>query len=449
MDSLSEEQALDLLHLLDCPACQGLVRQTGLEDSVGRSGGRPAYDRLWQDLEVRMPGLVKEMEERTAEAQRLMDRLLGSPAAERHALAGTADFRNLKLADLLLLESGSLQPAEPALSEERARLAFCIAAQPFERELAGRVDEVKARASVLIAGARRLAGDRVEAEDGFRRAAAYLTCPPDAAERAFYCQHLALLRRDQGREDEASGLLWRAALVYNENADLLEEAACLAELGFLFLAEDQIHRAVLPLTRACEVLDLYRDATLAVRARLALAVCHAGLGHEAKALRLLKATRPMYSRVASSALQMAHITWMEGKVALLTGNLGEAPDLLDSARDSFLRLGRLYDAAFVTLDLAAVLSRAGRLESLHPLIHDIVESFPADVGQAGVLRALGSVEAALARGRRAEVEDDIAAAVQMLRGFRRNPLLAFAGLPNAAKPGTGLNTGLNLGLNLG
>src|SRR5437764_10510825 len=109
-DSLSEEQAGDLLHLLDCPACQGLVRQTGLKDLVGRSVGHPAYDRLWQDLEVRMPGLVKEMEERTAEAQGLMDRLLGSPAAERHALAGTAEFRNLKLADLLLLESGGLQP---------------------------------------------------------------------------------------------------------------------------------------------------------------------------------------------------------------------------------------------------------------------------------------------------------------------------------------------------
>lgn len=179
------------------------------------------------------------------------------------------------------------------------------------------------------------------------------------------------------------------------------------------------------------MLDLYRDATLAVRARLALALCHAGHGHEAKALRLLKATRPMYSRVAGSPLQMAHVSWMEGKVALLTGNLDEAPDLLDAARRSFLRLGRLYDAAFVSLDLAAALARAGRLESLHPLIHDIGESFSADVGQAGVLRALGSIDVALTRGRRAGLEDDLAAAVEMLRRFRRNPLLAFEGLPNA------------------
>jgi hypothetical protein len=62
-----------------------------------------------------------------------------------------------------------------------------------------------------------------------------------------------------------------------------------------------------------------------------------------------------------------------------------------------------------------------------------VESFPAEVGQAGVLRALGSVEVALARGRRGDLEDRLAAAVEMLRRFRRNPLLAFDGLPRTSE----------------
>ncbi|HKI02106.1 MAG TPA: hypothetical protein VKK31_09005 [Thermoanaerobaculia bacterium] len=438
LDELGEGQAEGLLHLLDCTACQGAAQERLRRERHGaRFAGDPAYDRLLRELEERTPGLIREMQEQNAEARRLLDRLLDSPADQRAALAGGPGYGNLKLADLLLEESWAFQPAELALSEERARLAFRVAVQRYPVECAGHVNDVKARACVLMGNARRLAKDRLAAEEHFRQAVSHLTCPPDAVERAFYCQMLAALRRDQGQEDEDSGLLWRAALIYNENADLLEEAACLAELGFLFVAEDQVHRATLPLTRACEVLDLYRDATLAVRARLALAVCHARLGHSVKALRILRSARAMYGRVDDFSEQMAHVTWMEGKVAALTGNLEDAPGLLDTARKSFLKAGKLYDAVFASLDLAAAQSRSGRLKSIHPLIHDVVEGFPSDVGQAGALKVLGRVEAALVSGRRAEMDDVVASAADLLRRYRRNPLLVFEELPQSLKGSAG------------
>ena len=397
---------------------------------------QPSYDRILRDLEARTPGLLKRMEEEAAEVRRRMSRLLDSPADQRRALAASPELRDLAVAERLLLESWERQPASPAFSEEAARLALVIAAQPYAPEQASRVDDVKARASVLVASAQRLAGNRAEADQAFRGAAAYLTCPPDSVERAFYCQQLAALRREQERDDEAAGLLWRAALIYNENGDLLEEGACLAELGFLFLAEDQPYRAVLPLSRACQVLDLHRDASLGVRARLALAVCHASLRDEAKALSALQTARQLYDRVAGSPLQMAHVTWMEGKVALLTGNLEDAPDLLDTARKAFLQHRRLHDSAFAALDLASALARAGRLKSVRPLIDDVLRVFPADVEQAGVLRMLGGVETALSqrpREGREGMEDLIAGAVARLRSFRRKPLLAFEGMPPAAE----------------
>jgi len=168
--------------------------------------------------------------------------------------------------------------------------------------------------------------------------------------------------------------------------------------------------------------------------RLLEAPAEQRMGDADKAQRVLKAARTMYDRVSDSSRQLAHVTWMEGKVAAFTANLEDAPGLLDTARKAFVQQGRLYDAAFAGLDLAAVLARTGRLESLHFIIHDVVEGFRADVGQVGVLRVLGSVESALLRGRRAELDDVIAAATKRLRRYRRNPLLVFEGMTASMRP---------------
>ena len=137
--------------------------------------------------EVRIaPSVLKWTDEQTTEARRLFDRLLGAATDQRRALAASEEFRNLRLVDLLLEESLELQPADPLPSEKLARLGFQIASQPYEPRLASRVDDAKARASVLIGSARRLAGDRAGAEEAFRCAVTHLTCPPDAIERGFY-----------------------------------------------------------------------------------------------------------------------------------------------------------------------------------------------------------------------------------------------------------------------
>jgi hypothetical protein len=54
-------------------------------------------------------------------------------------------------------------------------------------------------------------------------------------------------------------------------------------LGLLFAAEHQTPFAIPPLTRACELLDVEHDASLARQARHALAACHARLERPAAA----------------------------------------------------------------------------------------------------------------------------------------------------------------------
>jgi tetratricopeptide (TPR) repeat protein len=182
--------------------------------------------------------------------------------------------RNLRLAELLLEESGRLQPGEPEVSEELARLALLIATASHAPEAAARVEGVKALGYCLLGNARRLQEDLAEAEEAFRDAAFHLVQPPDSCERAFYCRMLALLRREQGRMEEAVALLWRAAGIYRGAGETAEEGACLAELGSLLLEEEEHDRAVPPLTRASEALDEERQAGLLARVRRGLALCH-------------------------------------------------------------------------------------------------------------------------------------------------------------------------------
>jgi hypothetical protein len=384
-------------------------------------------EKMVEVMESRPRGLAAQIDAYNAEARNLLERLMEAPEEQRLDLAASDAFRSLRLADLLLEESRDLLHSQAQLAEELAALAFQVASQRYEPALIRRQVDARATACILIGAARRLAGDRKGAEMAFGRAAVYLRGAADSPERAYHCQQLAALRRDEGCDDEAAGLLWRAALIYNQGADLLEEAGCLAELGLLFVADDQVTRAILPLARACEVLDLHPDRSLTVLARLGLAVCHARLGETDKAQRLVNTARVRYGRVAGST-QLAHVTWMEGKLASLTGNLKDAPGLINTARKSFIRQERLYDAAFAGLDLAAVLARKGQLESINFLIRDVVEGFIPDVGQHGVLRVLGLVESALLRGRYAELGTVIASATARLRQYRRNPLLVFEGL---------------------
>ena len=385
-------------------------------------------EKMVEVMESRPRGLAAQIDERNAEARNLLERLMDAPEEQRTDLAAGHEFCSLRLADLLLEESRDLLQAQPMMAEELAALAFQIASQRYEPAFMHHQVDARATACTLIGAARRLAGDRKGSEMAFGRAAVYLRGVPDSPERAYHCQQLAALRRDEGRDDEAAGLLWRAALIYNQGADLLEEAACLAELGLIFVADDQVARAILPLARACEVLDLHPDRSLTVLARLGLAVCHARLGDAVKAQCLVNTARVRYDRVDGSSKQLALVAWMEGKVASLTGNLKDAPGLINTARKSFLRQERLYDTAFAGLDLAAVLARKGQLESINFLIRDVVEGFIPDVSQMAVLRVLGTVESALLAGRYAELGSVIASATAQLRQYRRNPLLVFEGL---------------------
>lgn len=317
-----------LLHVLECAECRGLARQ--LLASRGKRAASVPPEGAPPPARLRGP---------EDETLWRLERLLATPPVLRSRLLREEEFRDLDLASLLLERAEAAQPHAPRRSEELARLAFGIAEPMVADPWVGKANDVKARACVLVGNVRRLERDTEEAEEMFSKAVFHLTGPPNCRQRAFYCRNLALLREDLGQVDEAAGLLWRAALIYRETGEPREEGSCLAQLGLLFLEEEQIERAMPPLTRACQALEPPADAVPYVRCALALSYCHAALNESEKSRRFLHAARALYPHLPEGEPR-ARAAWFEGKVAALTGVPAEAVERLDEARrDPILVLG--------------------------------------------------------------------------------------------------------------
>ena len=412
VEELTPDAGRDFLHLVGCRECIALAERL-LAADLPRSSREVDYGPLLTELEARSPGLLSQMAARKAEMERrfteLMDR---APAGRLEGVATEERYQAPGLVDLCLYESWAAQPGDPGQAEHLAVLGLTAAEAMTARGL--EVEDLLARAHALRANARRLQGDEEEAEKGFREAARHLPGSAVPGDRALVCQFLAQLRRDQGRLDEAAGLLWRAGTLYGEVGEVQEEGACFTRLGLLLVEDGSPEEAESPLRRACDVLDARTDPGRAARARLALAYCYARQGRKAGAVRMARSARPLYEH-AADARALRGFAWFEGRIAVLTGGLEEAVGFLASARGGFLAAGEIRLAAQATVDLALALTEAGSPRSISKLL----QGFPSEP-RGGVekeaMRILGDFLAAgsVPRGLE-EIRDASAEAQERLR----------------------------------
>lgn len=283
-------------HILSCADCRNKVLlQLAARQVPDALGPAPDPGPFWLQLEVQMPGLLAALDQNAAEARELEARLMAYPFEEREALCAGEEFRSLPLATRLLFESETLKDPEGAAA--LARLGYVVACQDYPEQQALAVDALRARACVLHADALRRMGDVTRAAVELRRAGAHLNGPEVSSIRAFFCEALALLRVDQGRNEEASGLLWHAATLYGQCGDVHEQAVAFARLGRLWLEEGKVERAKYILTRACAGMDFDATPALAARSRTALAFCYAATGGLDMARKLVEHTRRLVERL--------------------------------------------------------------------------------------------------------------------------------------------------------
>ena len=330
------------------------------------------------------PDLVAELERLTPERQVLVAR-------------NSARFRTRAVCELLCDEAVATCGSEPELAVQRATNATLLAeGLTVERYGKAVVKDVQARAWSVLGHAHRAASRLFEAEDAFKHARRALeggSGDPCQLGRVWYLE--AILRDAQRRFDEALDLYRRAAREFQAARDMhrlgcvqIDRARTLRELG-------DLRGAVRSVRAGMSRIDPERNPRMALVGKHNLTLYMQELGESEEATRLISELLPLHARLGG-AIDTVRLRWLEGKVADLQGDHERGREAFEEVRREFIERSLPYDAALVSLDLAAVHLRQERYADVLRLAGEMLTVFRALEIDRDAIAALFFLERAAA-----------------------------------------------------
>lgn len=381
-----------LRHVLQCSTCreQALADLDRLEDPTAladllhypsRNGAPAPPDPVPDDRYAAMfrrfsSQVVSRAQREHQEAVRLFDELMSlSPAQQELKIRNGGRYRSPALAQALLQRSREVGFDEPGEGERLALLGLA-AVEAADTQAYGQrlLDDLRARAWSHVGNARRQREDLQGADAAFQHAAEALEGTADPVEEAGFLHMLAALRRMQRRFGEAQRLLQRAAALYREAGDREKLAQVLTSLGVEYLDAAESEAAMEPLLEARQLVEPEKDPRTALYVLHSLTWALLQTDRVLEAQRTYLAARSLYERFPDQFTQVRR-DWLEGNLALHTGQAEEAERLLLSARRAYQEAGQSDHAASVDLDLATLYAQEERTEDLRRLMADLTRVF--------------------------------------------------------------------------
>jgi hypothetical protein len=266
--------------------------------------------------------------------------------------------------------------ASPAEAELFADLALEVIEQ---LESAGStrvaVNDLRALRWSYLGNVRRIQSDFRCAEDAFTLAESFLDLgSSDPLLRAELFDLKSSLRRDQGRLDEARGLLGRAANIYRRTGDDHRVGRVMIKKAIIANQAGDPERAIVLMQVAAGLIDLGREPRLRsmVLNGLVEYQWRAGRPAEARATAVEARAAVLESGTHVDSLRLS---WIEGQLAVGMGHGEEAERLFTEVRSGFIEEGIGYDAALVSLDLAHLYLSQGRHAETRRLAVEMVPIF--------------------------------------------------------------------------
>jgi tetratricopeptide (TPR) repeat protein len=345
---------------------------------------RPAVEGKggpWPRLDIeRLKGhFVRLRREREAAPARVEELLALSPRERQAALRANPRYSTLAVCDQLIETGFQAGFDDPARAIALVELAI---------ELADRVDpaayghavvaDLKGRAWAFLGNARRLGSDLRGAEEALDLAQSLANeGSGDPLEQARLLDFRASLAADRGRFEEAIELLDMVIDIYAEVNEPHRMGRALLGKGVVVGQQGDPAMAATLIGSSLPLLDRDREPRLLLWASHNLAWFTDEAGQHAEALAQLESFAHLYDEFPDAAAPARRL-WLAGRIAAGLDRFAEAEAALREVERRFLDAGDAYDAAVVTMDLAALLLRLGRNREVAALA---AETFPILVSQ--------------------------------------------------------------------
>lgn len=404
---VSPDEARELVwHLVEaCPDCARVAElDWALSPDVAAdsdSGPVPvrAEDRprakdpaiSFERIRRRLEGTVTLLARQRAEASGLLEELERHPLERQRLLVrNNGRFQTLPLAELLLDHAWSLGFEEPQRAEVVAELAAelvdWIEPEPFSEEV---LNDLRARSWAYRANFRRIRSDFRAAEEAFRRAEALQAeGTGDLLEQARLFSLRASLCRARSHHEEARELLEKAVKIYGVTEETHLAGRTLIEMGAVAFREQRYDQAVERFQRGLEMVDAEQEPRLLFVGHYNMMLCLTEQGRFDEAIALLPKVRRLTVE-SGSRFDLLRLRWTEGDILRGLGHEARAEAAYLEVRKGFIEEGIAYDAAAVSLTLAALYLRQGRHAEIKQLAAEMVPIFQSrDVHQEAIAALL-------------------------------------------------------------
>jgi tetratricopeptide (TPR) repeat protein len=379
VDEITAEHLLRL-----CPHCRAEVQAYEAEVRAGSS----FLPRVSQMLSTVLERMAAPFSREAEQADCDLRELLALPSRERVARVERARnrFRQSSLVRLLLEESRRRLPGDPAEAFDLADLAWRVANRnPGMQGYFG----MYVLAVAQMANACRVANDRRRADELFATARRVLVehgvTDPEVVARVD--DLLGSLRKDQRRFREAAKLLKRAAMQFGLIEAHDDAARALINLGAVYNHQKDVGLAIDTTREALALLGRESELRLHLCGLYNLAFYLTGAGRFEEAAEVLEVNEGLFRRFPEPWTQL-RVLWLRGDIAAGLGDAVAAERAYVETRDGFVAQGIGYDAAMVSLDLAALYLRQGRRAEVRRLAEEMVPLFQAQDVHREALAAL-------------------------------------------------------------
>ncbi len=396
-------------HSQEAPTSQRKIERCPVEVVLSRSG--EIFQCVDEDLR---------------RAQPLLEELLALPTLKDRIcrVRRSRRFRSWALCDLLFEKSRAAAFRDPPVGEELAELALEAAGRLESTELSREsVADLVARAWACLANARRMSSNLLLAEETFLLS--YFFLDQGTGDPSVFADVLNLeasLQRDLRRFETSLKLLNKVVAIHRRSGESHLQGRALLKTAITHAESGDLTTALRIIRRGVRLITPDREPRLSLCFRHTEVLYINQLGRHREAEKRMDEIALLYARFPDTWTQLRR-RWLCGEIAEGLGHRDKAERDYLHVQSGFLEQGIGYDAALVSLNLAALYAEQGETAKIKDLACQMFKIFESrDVHREAIAALILFQRAAQEEAVTRRMARDLNA---YLKRARKNPRMRF------------------------